>query len=104
MLWIRLGTIGWSTLATTGATVWATSGWSALNASLYASGTTASFTSGLPSRETWTYGPSLVTPLALTLTARSAVLDQTPITGLRVAFPLYASSFFGICRPRVLTL
>src|SRR3954453_11674998 len=96
MDWIRCGTIGSCTFATTGATVWSWNGRRPLNASLNFSGTTTSLTSGLPSRETCTHGPDTVAPAAVYLTtARRSVVLHTPMTGLRDGAPFSASAFFG---------
>ncbi len=80
------------------------SGASALNASLRLAGMTTSFTSGLPSRETWTKSPPGVDePSApwVVMLARS-VVDQTPMTGSPPSTsPRLA---LGTCRATELTL
>src|SRR3954453_11258393 len=105
MDWTRWGTIGSFTFATTGAIVWSTSGEMPLNASLYFSGTTASLTSGLPSRETCTHLPDAAAPEAeYDVVARRSVVLHTPITGFRCGRPLSASRARGTCSAIVSTL
>src|SRR6476619_6052786 len=105
MDWISFGTMGSSTLLTTGVTVWSCDGERALNASLYCKGTTTSFTSGLPSRDTWWKAPHAVAdPLSDRLVDRRSVVDQTPTTGLCVGSWPSATSDCGTWSTIVLTL
>src|SRR3954454_680775 len=105
MAWTRCGTIGFFTFATTGAIVWSTFGEIPLNASLYFSGMTASLTSGLPSRETWTHLPDVTAPAAeYDVVARRSVVLHTPMTGFLAGRPFRASRDRGTCSAIVSTL
>jgi hypothetical protein len=67
-------------------------------------GTTTSLTSGLPRRETWTqFLADLLAWPAMRTLGRSAV-DQMPMTGLRFAFSLSATSLTGTWIAIVFTL
>src|SRR5882672_7445848 len=104
MPWISLGTSGFLTRATTGATEASLAGGRALKASFRPAGTTTSLTSGLPRRETWTHCLADVVVLPVMRTRGRSAVDQMPMFGLRFAFLFSATSLNGTWIAIVLTL
>src|SRR5215475_5528082 len=104
MPWISLGTSGSLTRATSGATEASLTGGRALKASFRPAGATTSLTNGLPRRETWThFAVDVAVPPVMRTLGRS-VVDQTPMTGLRVASAFSATSWNGTWIAIVFTL
>src|SRR5690242_4948720 len=107
MPWISLGSSGSVTRLTTAGMVASLSGDSELKASFRPAGMTSSLTSGLPSRDTCTRSrglPPTGADAPLIRTRLRSVVDQMPMTGLRMALPLSATSLNGTCRAMVFTL